>query len=118
MKPTADAGTDATAFPYTGPAELRPAVQLALQAVVDPEMAMSIVDVGLVYGVTINDRKLHAVVTMTSVACPVAEVILQDIESELDRALPSDMTIEVELVWEPAWTAARLSAKAKAFMGW
>jgi len=91
---------------------------LALQAVVDPEMAMSILDVGLVYGVTVNGRKLHAAVTMTSVACPVADVIVEDIESELDRALPADMTIEVELVWEPAWTAERLSAKAKALMGW
>ena len=118
MNHLADADSDEAAFPYAGPPELRQAVELALEAVIDPEMAMSIVDVGLVYGVTITDRKLHAVVTMTSVACPVAGVILQDIESELDRALPSDMTIEVELVWEPAWTAARLSAKAKAFMGW
>ena len=66
MKPMVNAGPDATAFPYTGPAELRPVVQLALEAVVDPEMAMSIVDVGLVYGVTITNRKLHAVVTMKS----------------------------------------------------
>ncbi len=105
-------------FPYTGPAELGLMIGRALQAVVDPELAMSIVDVGLIYGVSVEGRKVHVEVTMTSVACPVTEVIIEDIESELNRALPSDMTIHVELVWEPPWTSDRLSAKAKAFMGW
>ena len=47
-----------------------------------------------------------------------AEVILQDIEAELDRVIPREMVIEVELVWEPAWSAERMSAAGKAFMGW
>jgi len=105
-------------FPYAGPAELKPAIERALQSVVDPELAMSIVDVGLVYGVTVRDRRAHVVVTMTSVACPVADVIVEDIEAELDRVIPSEMTIDVELVWEPAWNAERMSAAGKAFMGW
>lgn len=118
MKRVSNAPAEAAPFPYTGPSGLRRPVALALEAVVDPEMAMSIVDVGLVYSVSITNDKVRVVVTMTSVACPVIEVILEDIESELDRAVPADMSIEVELVWEPAWTAERMSAKAKAFMGW
>ena len=105
-------------FPYTGPAELRQPIERALRAVVDPELALSIVDVGLVYGVTVRDGKAHVAVTMTSVACPVTEVILQDIEGELDRVIPSDTAIETELVWTPAWSAERMSAVGKAFMGW
>ena len=118
MNPVVHSSDDAAPFPYEGPPELQRPIELALQAVVDPEMAMSIVDVGLVYGVRVDDRKVHAEVTMTSAACPVTELILEDIEAELDRAVPPDMTIEVELVWHPAWTAERLSPKAKAFMGW
>jgi len=118
MRQVSNAPAGAAPFPYTGPSGLRRPVELALEAVVDPEMAMSIVDVGLVYSVSITNEKVRVVVTMTSVACPVIEVILEDIESELDRALPADMSIEVELVWEPAWTAERMSAKAKSFMGW
>jgi metal-sulfur cluster biosynthetic enzyme len=105
-------------FPYTGPAELIPTIEEALRAVVDPELAMSIVDVGLVYGVTVADNKVHVAVTMTSVACPVTELIVEDIEAELDRVVPREMVIDVELVWEPAWSAERMSATGKAFMGW
>jgi metal-sulfur cluster biosynthetic enzyme len=104
-------------FPYTGSAELLPAIEGALRAAVDPELAMSIVDVGLVYGVTV-DNKVHVAVTMTSVACPVTELIIEDIEAELDRVVPREMVIDVELVWEPAWSAERMSPAGKAFMGW
>jgi metal-sulfur cluster biosynthetic enzyme len=107
-----------TPYPYAGPEDLREPVQRALHNVVDPEMALSIVDVGLIYGVTIDAGRAHVLVTMTSVACPVTELIVEDIEAELDRVVPREMTIDVELVWEPAWSAARMSAAGKAFMGW
>lgn len=105
-------------YPYSGPVELAPAVERALRAVVDPELALSIVDLGLVYGVDIGEAKAHVRLTMTSVACPVADVILREVETELDRVMPAGTTIAVELVWEPAWSAERMSAEAKDFMGW
>jgi metal-sulfur cluster biosynthetic enzyme len=105
-------------FPYSGPAELKPAIERALASVVDPELALSIVDVGLVYGVTVADNRVHVRVTMTSVACPVTELIIEDVEAALDRAVPREMTIAVELVWQPAWSAECMSAAGKAFMGW
>jgi len=105
-------------FPYEGPPELLPAVTAALETVVDPEVAMNIVDVGLVYGATVKDGRLDMDVTMTSAACPVADVILADIEDALDRALPPELKIHVELVWEPPWTPERMSARARCFMGW
>jgi metal-sulfur cluster biosynthetic enzyme len=86
--------------------------------VVDPEVAMTIVDVGLVYGVTVTPDRLHVLLTMTSAACPVADVIMDDVESELDELAPAGMAVDVELVWEPPWTADRMSPRAKAFMGW
>jgi metal-sulfur cluster biosynthetic enzyme len=105
-------------FPYDGPQELLPILTAALERVVDPEVAMNIVDVGLVYGVTVRDGRVDVNVTMTSAACPVADVIVEDIEFQLDQSLPEDLKIHVELVWEPPWTAQRMSAKARLLMGW
>ena len=105
-------------YPYDGPEELRGAVDGALRRVVDPEVAMNIVDVGLVYGVNVADGIADVSVTMTSQACPVADVILEDIENQLDKALPAGLQIRVRLSWEPPWSPDRLSASAKAFMGW
>jgi len=105
-------------YPYAGPEALRQPVLNALRRVVDPEVAMTIVDVGLVYGATVTPERLHVLLTMTSAACPVAYVILDDAYAELERVAPAGMSIDVELVWEPPWTTDRMSASAKAFMGW
>lgn len=106
------------AFNFQGPPELRDPIDKALRRVVDPEVAMNIVDVGLVYSVSVDDKRVHVVVTMTSAACPVADVIIGDIEQQLDRAVPAELLIQVELVWEPPWTPERLSESAKRFLGW
>jgi len=105
-------------FPYEGPDELHEPIIAALTRVVDPEVALSIVDVGLVYGVTVTDDSLHVLLTMTSAACPVADDILEEVETELDRVAPESMRIEVELVWDPPWTPGRMSERAKRFMDW
>jgi metal-sulfur cluster biosynthetic enzyme len=55
---------------------------------------------------------------MTSAACPVVDVILEDIEHQLDDVAPEGMGIEIELVWSPVWTPERISARAREFMGW
>lgn len=109
---------DEDRFIYEGPPELQPLIVGALERVVDPEIAMNIVDVGLVYGVIVKDQRVDVNVTMTSAACPVTDVIVDEIETELDRALPEGMQIHVELVWEPPWTPERMSDKARGFMGW
>lgn len=117
MNEATNAAADAP-YPWSGPAELKAPIEAALRQVVDPEVAMSIVDVGLVYGVAVTDQQVHVRMTMTSAACPVTDVIVADVENELDRVLPADFEIRVEVVWEPPWSTDRMSARAKAFMGW
>jgi metal-sulfur cluster biosynthetic enzyme len=109
---------DDARYPYEGPQELREIIGRALETVVDPEVALNIVDVGLVHGVKVADDFVHVDVTMTSAACPVADVIVGDIEDGLGRVLPRHLKIKVELVWEPPWTPARISASAREAMGW
>lgn len=105
-------------FDYEGDEALRRPIAEALQRVVDPEMAISIVDVGLIYRVSTSDAGVQVRMTMTSAACPLSDVVVEDVQSELRRVLPPDTPIEVELCWEPAWTPQRLSPSAKRFMGW
>jgi len=107
-----------SAFPYRGPEEMLPVIERALRRVVDPEVALNIVDVGLVIDVKLQGQDLHLQLTMTSAACPVAELIIEDCERELDAVLPADVHITTELVWEPAWSPERLSESARRFMGW
>lgn len=105
-------------YPYSGPEDLRQPILEALHRVVDPEVAMTIVDVGLVYGVTATEHRLHALLTMTSAACPVTDLILEEAGAELDRVAPPGMAVDVELIWTPPWTTERMSPRAKSFMGW
>ena len=105
-------------YPYDGPEALREPILAALRRVVDPEVALSIVDVGLVYGVTVSPERWQVRLTMTSAACPVADLIVDDVGRELDPLAPPQAGVDVELVWDPPWTPDRMSARAKAFMGW
>ena len=105
-------------FPYQGPQALRQALVDALTRVVDPEMALNIVDLGLVDGITVVDDRCLVRMTMTSAACPVTDLIVEDVERELRRVTPEALQIEIELLWDPPWTADRMSAHARRFMGW
>jgi metal-sulfur cluster biosynthetic enzyme len=105
-------------FDYQGPQDLLPVIVQALEQVVDPEVALNIVDVGLVYGVVVADGRMDVRMTMTSAACPVTDVIVDDVENALDDAMPPELKIHVEVVWEPPWTPERMSGRARAFMGW
>ncbi len=105
-------------FPYTGPPGLCQPVVAALTRVVDPEVALSIVDVGLVYGVTITPDTARVRLTMTSAACPVADMIIEEVEHELDRVLPAGCSIDVELCRDPPWSPEMMSERARRFMAW
>lgn len=104
-------------FPFTGPAELRGPIEQALRRVVDPEVSLSIVDVGLINGVVVDQGGAHVRLTMTTPACPVADVIIDDVEHELARVLPEGRIV-TELVWEPPWTPGMMSPLGRSFMGW
>jgi metal-sulfur cluster biosynthetic enzyme len=104
-------------FPYSGPLDLQQAIVSALKQVVDPEVALSVVDLGLICGVEVEDEAARVTMTMTSAACPVTEVIMDDVEFELERVLPAGCLVEVNLVWDPAWTPEMMSESARRFMG-
>ncbi len=105
-------------FPYEGDPALRGPLIEALGRVFDPEVGLSILDVGLVYGLSAVDGQVRLRLTMTSPACPLADAILDDIDRAFDAVLPADAQVAYELTYEPPWTSDRMSPVARAVMGW
>jgi len=116
--PAQDGAAEPPRFEFEGDAALRAPITEALRRVVDPEVALSIVDVGLVYRVRVDAEGAHVLMTMTSAACPVTDVIVEDVQNELDRVLPAALPLEVEITFDPPWTPERMSQSARRFMRW
>jgi metal-sulfur cluster biosynthetic enzyme len=94
------------------------AVREALRSVEDPEAGMSIVDLGLVYGIAVEPGRVRVEVTMTSPACPVAPYIVDESAAAIRAIAPEGTDVDVTLVWEPPWTPERMSAEAQKRFGW
>lgn len=94
------------------------AVRDALRRVDDPEAGMNIVDLGLVYGIEIDAAAIRVDVTMTTAACPMADMIVEDTRAAIEVIAPPGTTIDVRLVWDPPWTPDRMSDIAKTHFGW
>lgn len=89
----------------------------ALRTIYDPEIPVNIYDLGLVYGLDIgNDGKVDIRMTLTAPGCPVAETFPGMVEQRIYE-VPGVDEVRVELVWEPAWNAERLSEAAKLQLG-
>ena len=94
------------------------ALRDALRQVDDPEAGMNIVDLGLVYGVEVTADAVRVDLTMTSAACPLAEMITERVRSVLGAILPAGAAVEVRLVWDPPWTPDMMTGIAKEHFGW
>jgi metal-sulfur cluster biosynthetic enzyme len=90
----------------------------ALRQVVDPEAGMNIVDLGLVYGIDSDAHGVRVELTMTSAACPLADLIIDDARAALAPLLPEGLALDVQLVWDPPWTPERMSDLAREQFGW
>lgn len=89
----------------------------SLRAVKDPELGLNIIDIGLVYDVTVSDEGLaHVTMTLTSPGCPAGAEIMEDVRATL-ADLEGITSVEVELVWEPYWTPERMDPRVRAFLG-
>ncbi len=80
----------------------------ATNEIIDPEIGIGIVDLGLIYGVTLNKR--HAIITMTltSMGCPVGPMIVEQIETLVPQIVEEIDHADVVIVWDPAWNPDRM----------
>lgn len=87
-----------------------------LKNVEDPELMMSIVDLGLVYRVEVDDERIEIDYTLTSPGCPLSEIIERDIVMNVE--IVSDLPLQLNLVWEPLWNPDYMSDEAKISLGY
>ncbi|HYS19479.1 MAG TPA: metal-sulfur cluster assembly factor [Gemmatimonadales bacterium] len=89
----------------------------ALRTVKDPELNLSIIDLGLVYDVAVEDGMVHIRMTLTSPGCPAGPQIMNDIHKTL-RPVEGVKDVDIEIVWEPYWTPEQIDPKIRAMMGY
>lgn len=90
----------------------------ALRQVLDPELGINVVDLGLVYGVTVEGARVEVVLTMTSPACPLGGQLSSEAEAAVRRCVPEGFDVEVRMVLDPAWHPGLMSDAARRQLGW
>jgi len=90
----------------------------ALKEVYDPELAINIVDLGLVYGVEIDSHSVVVRMTLTSPGCPIGPMLQTLAHSAITRAFPEVESVQVQLVWLPPWDPRTMASdEAKDMLG-
>ncbi len=85
----------------------------ALSECKDPELDANIVDIGLIYGISISGGKdVRVTLTMTSPMCPVTSIILADVQLRVE-SIPDIGKVDLELVWDPLWNPDMMSDELK-----
>ncbi len=96
---------------------LRPAIQVALKTVFDPEIPVDIWELGLIYDVFVTADGVAAIrMTLTAPACPSAQILPGQVAAAA-RSVPGVTGANVDVVWEPGWTKDRMSDVAKLQLG-
>jgi len=85
-------------------------VRETLRTVIDPELGISIVDLGLVYGIVIEDSNVTIKLTLTSPACPLGAVIQGQAHTAVKK-LPWVKETKIELVWSPPWNPRTMASE-------
>ncbi len=94
------------------------AVRGVLRSIDDPEAGMNIVDLGLVYAIEVGGAGIAVDITMTTAACPMAEMIMDQARAAIVEISPPGTPVDVRLVWEPPWTPDKMTGTAKDHFGW
>lgn len=87
-----------------------------LKSVIDPEIGINIVDLGLVYGLDINENEITVTMTLTTPGCPMHNSITNWVQESLSR-IDKNIVAHVNLVWEPRWSPDKMSDTAKGILG-
>ncbi|HLI26249.1 MAG TPA: metal-sulfur cluster assembly factor [Chloroflexota bacterium] len=93
-------------------------VRHALQQVIDPELGVNVVDLGLIYGIAIEGATVTVTMTLTTPGCPLHESLAEAVEEAIRLFVPGVEAVRVQLVWEPPWTPERISPAGRAELGW
>jgi len=91
-------------------------VRASLKQCMDPEVPLSIVDMGLIYGIDVTENNdVNIKMTMTTKGCPLHETMVDDVK-RYAKKVSGVNNVDVEIVWDPPWTMDKMSDEAKAMM--
>jgi len=91
-------------------------VENALTNVIDPELGLDFVELGLIYGIEVDGGNVHVTFTLTSPGCPIGPQVSEQID-EFVSELEGVEAVESSMVFTPAWTPERMSEDAKFALG-
>lgn len=91
-------------------------VEEALSNVIDPELGLDFVELGLIYGVEVNEGNVHVTFTLTTPGCPIGPQVTEQIE-EFVGELPDVDLVESTMTFTPPWSPERMSEDAKFALG-
>ncbi|ANK59536.1 MULTISPECIES: metal-sulfur cluster assembly factor [Loigolactobacillus] len=97
--------------------DVKDQILTALESVIDPELGIDIVNLGLIYGVDLNEEGLcHIKMTLTIMGCPLSDLLNDEITQALNE-VPEVKDVDIELVWYPAWSVDKMSRYARIALG-
>jgi len=88
-------------------------IREALRHVVDPEIGVNIVDLGLVYRIEVEGARARIAMTMTSPACPLADYLKDLVASAIRQRVPDLVNLDIIFEWEPPWDPHMMSNEAR-----
>lgn len=88
----------------------------ALGKVLDPELYISLTDLGLIYNVSETDGNVKIAMTLTSLGCPLFSTIEKEIRSELS-SIKEIKNLDIEVVFDPPWNVDKMSERGRAILG-
>lgn len=92
-------------------------VEAALTNVIDPELGLDFVELGLIYGIEVDDGNVHVTFTLTTPACPIGPQVSEQIQ-EFVGELDGVKSVETSMVFSPPWTPDKMSEDAKFALGY
>jgi len=93
-------------------------VRASLEAIVDPQSGLNIIDLGLIYGIRVEKDRIEVDMTLTNPESPTAGTLATEVEQAVRGAFEEIDNVEVSLVFEPPWTLECLSDKGRATLGY
>jgi metal-sulfur cluster biosynthetic enzyme len=89
----------------------------ALSTVIDPELALPVTDLGLVYDIQVNEKKADVKMTLTTMGCPLAGSITEMARHAILEHVPGIEDVSVEIIWDPPWSIDMMSDEARMRLG-
>lgn len=99
--------------------EIENAVLEEIKTVIDPEVSINIVDMGLIYNVKVdeNAKTINIDLTLSARGCPVGDTIINMVKIVVKNNFPAYKTVDVDLVWEPQWTPDMITDAGREQLG-